>query len=122
LSFGSFNKAFKPNRTAFDWLSRDPGGRQVHRRPAVRLPLQQPAVARPARRPGAISQASNLAQIDPHLPLLVIGGECDPVSEGKRLTDLAAAMRAPATRRATADLSRGAARSLQRNQSRRGHP
>src|SRR5471032_951370 len=24
LSFGSFNKAFKPNRTAFDWLSSDP--------------------------------------------------------------------------------------------------
>ena len=23
LSFGSFNKAFKPNRTAFDWLTRD---------------------------------------------------------------------------------------------------
>jgi Lysophospholipase len=24
LSFGSFNNAFKPTRTAFDWLSRDP--------------------------------------------------------------------------------------------------
>jgi alpha-beta hydrolase superfamily lysophospholipase len=41
-----------------------------------------------------ISKASNLAQIDPGLPLLVIGGECDPVSEGKRLKDLADALRA----------------------------
>jgi alpha-beta hydrolase superfamily lysophospholipase len=24
MSFGSFNKAFKPNRTAFDWLSTNP--------------------------------------------------------------------------------------------------
>ncbi|MNN66179.1 Prolyl oligopeptidase family protein [compost metagenome] len=40
-----------------------------------------------------ISKASNLAQIDPGLPLLVIGGECDPVSEGKRLKDLANALR-----------------------------
>ncbi|MNV78216.1 Prolyl oligopeptidase family protein [compost metagenome] len=40
-----------------------------------------------------ISKASNLAQIDPGLPLLVIGGECDPVSEGKRLKALADALR-----------------------------
>ena len=94
LSFGSFNKAFKPNRTAFDWLSRDPA--EVDR--YINDPLcgfrctnqlwfdllgglQQ------------ISKASNLAQIDPGLPILVMGGECDPVSEGKRLNSLAHALR-----------------------------
>jgi alpha-beta hydrolase superfamily lysophospholipase len=94
LSFGSFNNKFKPLRTRFDWLSRDPA--EVDKYAADPLcgfrctnqfwidllgGLQQ------------ISKASNLAQIDPGLPLLVIGGECDPVSEGKRLTDLANALR-----------------------------
>ena len=94
LSFGSFNKAFKPNRTAFDWLSRDPSEVDKY----INDPLcgflctnqlwidllgglQQ------------ISKASNLAQIDPGLPILVMGGECDPVSEGKRLKNLAHALR-----------------------------
>ena len=94
LSFGSFNQAFKPNRTAFDWLSRDPDevDRYLHDplcgfRCTNQLwfdllgGLQQ------------ISKASNLAQIDPGLPILVIGGECDPVSEGKRLKSLAHALR-----------------------------
>lgn len=94
LSFGSFNKKFKPARTRFDWLSRDPA--EVDKYATDQLcgfrctnqlwidllgGLQQ------------ISKASNLAQIDPGLPLLVIGGECDPVSEGRRLTDLANALR-----------------------------
>ncbi|OIN44905.1 alpha/beta hydrolase [Pseudomonas azotoformans] len=94
LSFGSFNKAFKPNRTAFDWLSRDPtevdkyindplcGFRCTNQLWIDLLGgLQQ------------ISKASNLAQIDPGLPILVMGGECDPVSEGKRLNSLANALR-----------------------------
>ncbi|NWD83384.1 alpha/beta hydrolase [Pseudomonas reactans] len=94
LSFGSFNKAFKPNRTAFDWLSRDPDevdkyindplcGFRCTNQLWIDLlgGLQQ------------ISKASNLAQIDPGLPILVIGGECDPVSEGKRLNSLADALR-----------------------------
>ena len=94
LSFGSFNKAFKPNRTAFDWLSRDPDevdkyindplcGFRCTNQLWIDLlgGLQQ------------ISKASNLAQIDPGLPILVMGGECDPVSEGKRLTGLANALR-----------------------------
>lgn len=94
LSFGSFNKAFKPTRTAFDWLSRDAD--EVDRYAADPLcgfrctnrlwidlltGLQQ------------ISQPRQLAQIDPNLPILVMGGECDPVSAGKRLKDLAGALR-----------------------------
>lgn len=94
LSFGSFNKSFKPNRTAFDWLSRDPlevdkyindplcGFRCTNQLWIDLLGgLQQ------------ISKASNLAQIDPGLPIMVMGGECDPVSEGKRLKSLAHALR-----------------------------
>lgn len=94
LSFGSFNKAFKPNRTAFDWLSRDPDevdkyindplcGFRCTNQLWIDLlgGLQQ------------ISKAPNLAQIDPGLPILVMGGECDPVSEGKRLKGLAHALR-----------------------------
>jgi alpha-beta hydrolase superfamily lysophospholipase len=94
LSFGSFNKAFKPNRTGFDWLSRDP----VEVDKYVTDPLcgfvcttqlwcdlmdgfQQ------------ITPVSHLAQIDSNLPLLVIGGDHDPVSQGKRLGDLAGALR-----------------------------
>ena len=94
LSFGSFNTAFRPNRTAFDWLSRDPDevdkyindplcGFRCTNQLWIDLlgGLQQ------------ISKASNLAQIDPGLPILVMGGECDPVSEGKRLNSLADALR-----------------------------
>ena len=93
LSFGSFNHKFKPVRTSFDWLSRDPAEVDKY----VNDPLcgfrctnqfwldmlgglQQ------------ISKPSNLAQIDQRLPILIIGGECDPVSEGKRLKDLADAL------------------------------
>ncbi|MCY1465853.1 Serine aminopeptidase, S33 [compost metagenome] len=40
-----------------------------------------------------ITPPKHLAQIDPDLPLLVIGGERDPVSDGRRLQQLAAALR-----------------------------
>ncbi|SER30553.1 Lysophospholipase, alpha-beta hydrolase superfamily [Pseudomonas sp. NFACC02] len=93
LSFGSFNKAFKPVRTPFDWLSRDEeevdkyisdplcGFRCTNQFWLDMLGgLQQ------------VSKKSSLAQIDKSLPILIIGGECDPVSEGKRLKDLAHAL------------------------------
>jgi len=93
LSFGSFNNAFKPTRTAFDWLSRDPA--EVDRYIADPLcgfrctnQLWLDLLAGLAQ----ISQPGSLAQIDRGLPLLIIGGTCDPVSQGKRLTDLARAL------------------------------
>jgi alpha-beta hydrolase superfamily lysophospholipase len=58
LSFGSFNKAFKPNRTAFDWLSRDPDEVDRYRHdPALWVPLHQPTVDRPAGRLAANQQS-----------------------------------------------------------------
>jgi alpha-beta hydrolase superfamily lysophospholipase len=93
-SFGSFNKAFKPNRTAFDWLSRDPlevdhyisdplCGMRCSNQLWIDLlgGLQH------------ITPVQHLAQIDSSLPLLIIGGSCDPVSNGQRQHDLAAALR-----------------------------
>ncbi|MNQ58543.1 Non-heme chloroperoxidase [compost metagenome] len=94
LSFGSFNKAFKPNRTAFDWLSRDPqevdkyvGDPLCGFRCTNQLWLDLLGGLQ------NITPPKHLAQIDPDLPLLVIGGERDPVSDGRRLQQLAAALR-----------------------------
>ncbi|WP_323154521.1 alpha/beta hydrolase [Pseudomonas alvandae] len=93
LSFGSFNKRFKPTRTPFDWLSRDPAevDKYVHD-PLCGFRCSNQLWVDLLGGLQQISKASNLAQIDPGLPLLVIGGECDPVSEGKRLKDLADAL------------------------------
>lgn len=94
LSFGSFNKAFKPNRTAFDWLSRDPDEVDKYvNDPLCGFRCTNQLWIDPLGGLQQISKASNLKQIDPGLPILVMGGECDPVSEGKRLTSLANALR-----------------------------
>ncbi|KAF1068549.1 MAG: Monoacylglycerol lipase [Pseudomonas citronellolis] len=94
LSFGSFNKAFKPNRTAFDWLSRDP--HEVDKyvadplcgfRCSNQLWLDLLAGLE------AITPVEHLRRIAPGLPLLIIGGARDPVSQGKRLETLAQALR-----------------------------
>jgi alpha-beta hydrolase superfamily lysophospholipase len=95
LSFGSFNKAFKPNRTAFDWLSRDPleVDKYIHD-PFCGHPCSNQLWIDLLGGMQYISQIDNLAQIDSDLPLLVTGGSRDPVSQGKRLADLAGALRA----------------------------
>lgn len=94
LSFGSFNQAFKPNRSTFDWLSRDPAEVDKY----VNDPLCGFRCSNQLWLDllGGLLQITpphNLTQIDCKLPLLVIGGARDPVSQGKRLQDLANALR-----------------------------
>lgn len=93
LSFGAFNKAFKPTRTRFDWLSRDPEQVDLYiRDPLCGFRCTNQFWVDLLGGLQQISKPSNLKQIDASLPLLVIGGECDPVSQGKRLKDLADAL------------------------------
>ncbi|WP_220815074.1 alpha/beta hydrolase [Pseudomonas paralcaligenes] len=94
LSFGSFNKAFKPNRTGFDWLSRDP--QEVDKYvsdPLCGFVCTTQLWCDLMHGFQQITPVRNLAQIDSALPLLVVGGDRDPVSDGKRLGDLAEALR-----------------------------
>jgi alpha-beta hydrolase superfamily lysophospholipase len=93
ISFGAFNKAFKPNRTPFDWLSRD--AREVDKYladPLCGFRCSNQLWLDLLGGLEEITPVENLARIAPQLPLLIIGGERDPVSQGRRLRDLAAAM------------------------------
>ncbi|BAP43796.1 alpha/beta hydrolase [Pseudomonas sp. 21LCFQ02] len=93
LSFGTFNKRFKPARTRFDWLSRDPLEVDNYLRdPLCGFHCTNQLWMDLLGGLQKISKPTALAQIDPGLPLLIIGGGCDPVSDGKRLKHLTHAL------------------------------
>ncbi len=82
LSFDAFNKGFAPNRTAFDWLSRDEAevdayiadplcGFAVSTQLWVELLDALASIAQPARQ----------AQVPRDLPVYVFAGSEDPVGE-----------------------------------------
>jgi len=85
LSFGSFNKAFRPNRTAFDWLSRDEA--------EVDKYVNDPYCGQLFSAGYfydlvcyliQVHQAQNLKRVSTKLPVLLIAGEEDPVgNKGK---------------------------------------
>jgi len=91
MSFKRFNRAFAPNRTAFDWLSRDPA--EVDRYIADPL-CGKPASAQlwiDLMEAGAnLLAPERLAQIPKALPIHLIAGDRDPVSLGARGPNLLA--------------------------------
>lgn len=90
LSFGSYNKEFKPNRTQFDWLSRDP--EQVDKYMADELCgfiCSSDSWQQLAQSLLHISDKSALQKIPAELPTLIISGDRDPVGGfGKYLKNL----------------------------------
>ncbi|WP_263139054.1 alpha/beta hydrolase [Pseudomonas sp. RIT-PI-AD] len=94
LTFGAYNDAFKPARTAYDWLSGDPREVDAYvEDPLCGFDCTTQLWIDLFEGLQDITPPTHLAQIDPDLPLLVIGGERDPVSAGKRLHALAGALR-----------------------------
>ena len=85
LSFGNFNKKFSPNRTAFDWLSRDRA--EVDKYVADPLcgfvctaQFYQDLVTGTVK----VNKKANIATMDKELPVLLLSGGKDPV--GKNAT------------------------------------
>ena len=79
LSFGAYNNAFKPNRTAFDWLSRDEA--------EVDKYIADPACGFVFTAAGFRDLFDGLSEISsrdwaarvPNKPILLIAGDADPV-------------------------------------------
>ena len=107
MMFGDFNKPFKPARTEFDWLSRDPAevdayvadplcGFPFTNQLAIDLLDALPGVAAPER----------LARIRKDLPIYVFSGERDPV--GSNIQGLIEALKAAGFTRLTTRIYPGA--------------
>ena len=80
MMFGDFNKPFKPARTEFDWLSRDPAEVDAYiADPLCGFPFTtQLAVDLLDALPGLLAK-EKLARIRKDLPTYVFSGERDPV-------------------------------------------
>lgn len=83
LSFGSFNRAFEPARTAYDWLSRDPAEVDAYVadprcgfRCTNQLWVELLGVLL------ELGDVRKLARLPPELPVYLVCGDRDPVSEG----------------------------------------
>jgi alpha-beta hydrolase superfamily lysophospholipase len=94
LGFGEFNKRFAPNRTAYDWLSRDEN--EVDRYVSDPLCGFDSSNALWTDLTGAllrVGRRSSLQKIPAKLPILITGGDKDPVGGLKGMTLLATTYR-----------------------------
>ncbi|MBM4375370.1 MAG: lysophospholipase [Deltaproteobacteria bacterium] len=109
LSFEDFNARFRPNRTAFDWISRDEAvvdayvadplcGFMVSVQTWVDFLDALPTLTRP----------DNLARIPKDLPIYAVAGEQDPVGDmGQGVRRLVESYRSAGLRRVTERLYPG---------------
>jgi len=96
LSFEAFNKAFKPNRTGFDWLSRDEA--EVDKYVADPLCGFPVNIGLWSDFPGGLNETvspANLARLPRTLPIHLLAGQADPCSNNaKAAGKLASVLRA----------------------------
>lgn len=84
LSFKDFNRRFKPNRTAFDWLSRD--DREVDQYindPLCGFRCSTALWIDLLNACATLAAPERLKLIPKNLPVLLIAGNADPVSQGE---------------------------------------
>ena len=90
LSFDEYNKAFAPNRTEFDWLSRDPEEVDKY----VADPLCGFGVSTQAwidflAGLDRVAKPTNVAKVPKGMPLYLFAGDRDPVGDfGKGMKNL----------------------------------
>ena len=88
LSFGNFNKSFRPNRTDFDWISRDQESVDNY----IADPLTGFVCSCSFYRDAIdivdfVSNQANMNTIPPQIPVLMLSGDNDPVGAmGKGVT------------------------------------
>lgn len=100
LSFKAFNKAFEPARTGFDWLSRDAAEVDAYiADPSCGFRCSARLWADLFAAGAGFGAPDRLARVPADLPIRLICGSADPVSQGEQgPTRLAAAYRAAGVR------------------------
>lgn len=95
LSFGSFNRRFRPARTPYDWLSRDTAEVDKYiADPLCGFRVSNQLWIDLLGGLIEISSPANLVCLPPELPVLLVGGDKDPVGRfGKGVPALATRLR-----------------------------
>ncbi len=85
LSFGGFNKAFTPNRTDFDWLSRDAAEVDAYiADPYCGGVFTAGFFADLLEGLAFVNSTDGIHRITKNLPIFFISGACDPVGKNTR--------------------------------------
>lgn len=113
LTFGGYNRRFKPNRTEFDWLSRAPEAVDAYANdPLCGFRCTNQLWADIFEGLTSICSPTALSHIDNNLPIQVMGGDQDPVSAPRGLHKLTEAIKASGNRDVSLTLYPGARHEL----------